>query len=146
MLVYKIWILINLEIGFKVRKISLKFSVTPHIWENKSYISLTYPIYKSRALNFPFMKLEFNIKYDTYLNKLPFKYHISILGGWSVWGHAYCQSQPKSKLSWAEVAVLWQISPNHHLKPNTHWGSSGAIFEQYLAFSYVENILNHSPT
>ena len=38
-------------------------------------------IYKSRALNFAFRKLEFDTIYNAYSNKSPFKYYISILGG-----------------------------------------------------------------
>ena len=46
----------------------------------KSYISLNYLIYKSRALNFTFRKLEFDTIYNAYSNESPFKYYISILG------------------------------------------------------------------
>ena len=53
-----------------------------HIYEKKkSYISLNYLIYKSRALNFTFRKLEFDTIYNAYSNESPFKYYISILGG-----------------------------------------------------------------
>ena len=38
-------------------------------------------IYKSRALNFAFRKLEFDTIYNAYSNKSPFKYYISVLGG-----------------------------------------------------------------
>ena len=37
-------------------------------------------IYKSRALNFAFRKLEFDTIYNAYSNKSPFKYYISVLG------------------------------------------------------------------
>ena len=36
-----------------------------------------------------FRKLEFDKIYYAYLNKSPFKYYISILGGMGVKGHAY---------------------------------------------------------
>ena len=36
-----------------------------------------------------FRKLEFDTIYYAHLNKWPFKYYISILGGGGVWGHAY---------------------------------------------------------
>ena len=38
-------------------------------------------MYKSRALNFAFKKPEFITIYNAYLNKSPFKYYISVLGG-----------------------------------------------------------------
>ena len=38
-------------------------------------------IYKSRALDFTFRKLEFDMIYNAYSNESPFKYYISILGG-----------------------------------------------------------------
>ena len=38
-------------------------------------------IYKSRALNFAFRKLEFDTIYNAYSNISPFKYYISVLGG-----------------------------------------------------------------
>ena len=41
---------------------------------------MKYLIYKSRALNFAFRKLEFNMIYNGYSNESPFMYHISILG------------------------------------------------------------------
>ena len=49
--------------------------------KKKSYIYLNYLIYKSRALNFTFRKLEFDTIYNAYSNKSPFNYYISILGG-----------------------------------------------------------------
>ena len=45
-------------------------------------------IYKGRALDFAFRKLELDTIYYAYLNKVPFKYYIRILGG-GVCGHAY---------------------------------------------------------
>ena len=47
----------------------------------KSCTSLNYLIYLTRAWNFVFWKLELNTIYYADLNKLPFKYYISILGG-----------------------------------------------------------------
>ena len=38
-------------------------------------------IFKNRALNFAFRKLEFDTIYNAYSNELPFKYYISVLGG-----------------------------------------------------------------
>jgi len=32
----------------------------------------------------------------------------------------FCQAQPKSQLSWAEVAVLSQFPTTQHPTPNTH--------------------------
>ena len=49
--------------------------------QKKSYISLNYLIYKSRAIHFAFRKLEFDMIYNAYSNESPFKYYISILGG-----------------------------------------------------------------
>ena len=42
---------------------------------------MNYLIYKARELNLNFRKLEFNMMYNAFLNKPPFKYFISILGG-----------------------------------------------------------------
>ena len=61
--------------------ITFKSLVTAHILEKKSYIPSKYLIYKSRALNFAFRKLEFDTIYNAYSNILPFKYYISIFGG-----------------------------------------------------------------
>ena len=55
----------------------------------KSYISLNYLIYKSRAIHFAFLKLEFDMIYNAYSNASPFKYYISILRGMWVQGHAF---------------------------------------------------------
>ena len=41
------------------------------------YILELIDIYKSRALNFAFRKLQFNMVYNVYSNKSTFKYHIS---------------------------------------------------------------------
>ena len=46
-------------------------------------------MYKSRALNFAFKKPEFITIYNAYLNKSPFKYYISVLGGVGGLRHAY---------------------------------------------------------
>ena len=49
-------------------------------------------IYKGRALDFAFRKLELDTIYNAYSNESPFKYYISVLGGGrggGVWGHAY---------------------------------------------------------
>ena len=69
--------------------LSLNSLVKGHVWENKSYTSLNYLIYSSRALDFAFRKLEFSTKCYAYSNESPFKYYKSILGGWAVWGHAF---------------------------------------------------------
>ena len=63
---------------------SLNSLVKGHIWENKSYTSLNYLIYWTREWNFVFRKLEFDTIYYAYLNESPFKYYISILGGWGL--------------------------------------------------------------
>ena len=42
---------------------------------------------------------------------------------------ACCQAQPKSQLSWAEVAALWPIpTTTHHPTPTTPWGLNEAIY------------------
>ena len=46
-----------------------------------SYAYLNYLIYQTRAWNFVLRKLKFGTIYYAYLNELPFKYYISILGG-----------------------------------------------------------------
>ena len=51
----------------------VKSLLTEHIWENKSYTSLIYLVYKRRALNFAFRKLEFDTINNTFSNKSPFK-------------------------------------------------------------------------
>ena len=52
--------------------------------QKKSYISLNYLIYKSRAIHFAFRKLDFDMIYNAYSNESPFKYYISILRGGGV--------------------------------------------------------------
>ena len=50
---------------------------------------MNYLIYKSRALNFAFRKLEFDTIYNALSNESPFKYYISTLGGVGGLRHAY---------------------------------------------------------
>ena len=52
---------------------------------------------------------------------------------WGVYTKPYCQAQPKSQLSLAEVAALWLIPTTHHptLPPTTPPGLNEAMFARW---------------
>ena len=106
--------------------------VKGHIWENKSYTSLIYLIYLTMAWNFVFRKLEFDTIYYAYLNKSPFKYYISILGG--VGGPEFWKTclyntftLPKRSIvtfqKWHQLFMWSVLCHGKYIKSDRSWGN-----------------------
>ena len=79
-------LLFTLKWLLKLWNITSLFGQRPYT--NKSYTSLNYLMYYSRAWSFAFIKLEFNTIYYKDSNKSPFKHYISI--PWEVGGLRQC--------------------------------------------------------